>query len=279
MNADRKTEWCAQEELAVGWAMHALEPDEEAVLRAHLPGCDRCQETVRTTEEVTAAIGGSVDQFEPPPRLKARLMDAIEHTPQEQSAAPKVPTAETVAEPVELASRRRAKRTRLLLAAAAVILVAVVTGVVGQRLSDLSESVAAANARTDQLVAEANARTDQLQETLRLATDPVTNRALLRAESGDPQAVLLSGDNNAAVMPEKLAPNDTSKTIYVVWGTSGNGPVALATFDVLPGAGDIMLTWNKDAHAHKGFAISLEPGRTAPAEPSTVVASGQVVGT
>ena len=275
MNADRKTEWCAQEELAVGWAVHALEPDKEAVLRAHLPDCARCQETVRTTEEVTAAIGGSVDRFEPPAHLKARLMDAIEHTPQEQPAAPKV-SAETVAEPVEPASRRRAKRSRVLLVAAAVILVAVVTGVVGQRLADLSQSVAAANARTDQLVAEANARTDQLEQALRLATDPVTNVAVLRAASGDAQAVLLSGDNNAAVMPDKLTPNDTSKTIYVVWGTSGNGPVALATFDVLPGAKDIMLTWNKGAHAHKGFAISLEPGRTAPVEPSTVVASGQV---
>ena len=57
MSGDRKTEWCDQEELAVGWAMHALEPDEEAQLRAHLPECATCRRTVRNTEEVTAGSG------------------------------------------------------------------------------------------------------------------------------------------------------------------------------------------------------------------------------
>ncbi|MBY8853026.1 hypothetical protein K7G98_34275, partial [Saccharothrix sp. MB29] len=64
--------------------MHALEPDEEARLRAHLPECAHCGETVRSAEEVTAALGSSVRQYDPPDRLRARLMAAIEDTPQEQ---------------------------------------------------------------------------------------------------------------------------------------------------------------------------------------------------
>ena len=30
------------DELAVGWALHALEPEDEAVFAQHLPGCERC---------------------------------------------------------------------------------------------------------------------------------------------------------------------------------------------------------------------------------------------
>lgn len=268
MSGDRKTEWCDQEELAVGWAMHALEPDEEARLRSHLPECATCRRTVRNTEEVTAAIGASVDQHDPPARLRSRLMEAIEHTPQEQPSpiVVKVPDRQEVAEPISLDSRRglKAKRTRRLLAAAAVILVAVVTGVVGQQLGSLSSQVEAQKARTD-----------QLEHTVRLATDPVTRKAVLRTPDGTPMAVLLSGDDDAAVVPEGMPENNAATQTYVVWGTSGNSPVALATFDVQPGSKDIILKWNKDAYAHSGFAISLEPGKVAPPAPSAVLAAGQ----
>jgi anti-sigma-K factor RskA len=269
VSGDRKTEWCDQEELAVGWAMHALEPDEEARLRAHLPECAMCRLTVRNTEEVTATIGESVDQHDPPARLKARLMEAIEHTPQEQPppVVVKVPDRQEVAEPISLDARRsfKTKRARVLLAAAAVILVAVVTGVMGQQLGSLSNQVA-----------EQKSRTDELEHTFKLATNPATNKAVLRTADGTPMAVLLSSDDEAIVVSEEMPANDVAKQTYVVWGTSGNGPVALATFDVQPGSPDIMLKWNKDAYTHSGFAISLEPGRTAPASPSSVVAAGQV---
>lgn len=269
MSGDRKDDWCALEELAVGWAMHALEPDEEAVLRAHLPDCDSCQRAVRSTEEVTAALGGSVRQFEPPARLKARLMAAIDDTPQEPVVSRVRPrqARRHVAEPVPLDSRRpkSVNRSRTLFAAAAVILVAILVGVVGQRYAALSDQVAAQTTRTD-----------QLEAALRLAADPATNRAVLNTTSGDPRAVLLSGDDDAAVMPMALSPNDISKQIYVVWGTSGNGPVPLATFDVEPGSEIRPLAWSKAAHAHNGFAISLESGRKMPDAPSTVLAAGQV---
>jgi len=269
VSGDRKTEWCDQEELAVGWAMHALEPDEEARLRAHLPECATCRRTVRNTEAVTAAIGQSVDQYDPPARLRANLMEAIEHTPQEvpSTVVAKVPDRQEVAEPISLEARRgrKANRTRVLFAAAAVILVAVVAGVVGQRLTSLSDQVTAQQARTD-----------QLEHTFRLATDPATKKAVLRTPDGTAMAVLLSGDDDAAVVPEGMPANDMAAQTYVVWGTSGPNPVALATFDVTPGSNDIVLKWDRSAYAHDGLAISLEAGRTPPPSPSAVLAAGQV---
>ncbi|MFD1146058.1 anti-sigma factor [Saccharothrix hoggarensis] len=262
MTREQRDDWCPQEELAVGFAMHALEPDEETRFRAHLPECQRCRRTVRSTQEVTAALGGSVRQHEPPEHLRSRLMAAIADTPQEQAP-------ERVAEPVSLDSRRRRPSGgwgRKALVAAAALIVVAVAGVAGVQFDRLSDQVA-----------QQGTRAEQLERALQVAADPETNRAVLRAKTGDPLAVLLSGDADAAVMPMRLPSNDATRQTYVVWGTSTRDPVALATFDVAADGSDVrLLRWSPDAHKHNGFAISLEPGREAPASPSEVLASGQV---
>jgi hypothetical protein len=239
--------------------MHALEPDEEALMRAHQRGCARCQETVHTTQEVTAALGGSVRQYDPPERLRTRLMDAIEHTPQ----------SSVTEEPVSLEPRRRDRPgewgRKVLLVAAALVVVAGV-GVAGVRLGQLNDRVA-----------QQDVRAGQLERALRIAADPGATRAVLQDTSGEALAVLLSGDDDAAIVPKGLPSNDATRQIYVVWGISTPEPVALATFDVAAGGSDVrLLEWSPDAHRHNGFGISLEEGRTAPARPSTVLASGQV---
>lgn len=252
---------CAQEELAVGWAMHSLEPDEEALVRDHLPTCTTCQRTVQATQEVLAGIGGAVRQEQPPPRLRARLMEQIEHIPQE------VPAQHTPrhAAPIPLRPQHRRRTGRVLLAAAAALVVLAGGGYLGVRVNQLSSEVTAAQTRTD-----------ELNKALSLAADPTTNRAVLRTGSGDEVAVVLSNPTSGAVMPMNLKPNDTGH-VYVVWGASTKAPVPLAVFDVRAGSTDPqLLAWSADAHKHTTFAVSLEPGRQAPPKPSEVLAGGQV---
>ncbi|MFD7656012.1 anti-sigma factor domain-containing protein [Actinosynnema sp. NPDC059797] len=259
MTGERRDDWCPQEELAVGFAMHALEPDEEARLRDHLPGCARCREAVRATEEVTAALGASVPQHEPPPRLRARLMAEVERTPQEG-------VRQAVAAPVPLEPRRRRGGAwRRVLAAAAGVAVLAGAGVVGVRLDRLGDEVVAQGQRAD-----------RLESALRLAADPTASRAVLRTDSGEEVALLLSADDGAAVVPTRLSPNDGQHT-YVMWGTSTQPATPLAVFDITSDGSVVGLAgWSPAAHQHTGFAISLEPGRAMPAEPTRVVAAGQV---
>ncbi|MDX8035734.1 anti-sigma factor [Lentzea sp. BCCO 10_0856] len=254
-------ELCPHEELAVGWAMHSLEPDEEAVVRDHLPTCDTCQHTVMATQEVLAGIGGAVRHEQPPPRLRARLMEQIEHTPQE----PPVQHRPRHAAPTPLRPQHRRRPGRVLLAAAAALVVLAGGGYLGVRVNQLSGQVAASEARTD-----------ELNKALSLAADPSTNRAVLRTGSGDEVAVVLSNPTSGAVMPKNLKPNDSGH-VYVVWGASTKAPVPLALFDVRAGSADPqLLSWSADAHKHTKFAVSLEPGRQAPPSPSEVLAGGQV---
>jgi len=255
-------ELCAHEELAVGWAMHSLEPDEEALLRDHLPTCPTCQRTVRATQEVLAGIGGAVRQEQPPPRLRARLMEQIEHVPQD------VPTPHRPRHAAPTPPRRPQHRRhtgRLILAAAAAVAVLAAGGYLGMRVNQLSNEVTAASERAD-----------SLNKALTLAADPTTGRALLRTPSGEPLAIVLTSATSGAVMPMNLKSNDSGH-VYVVWGTSAKAPVPLASFDVRTGSTDPQpLAWSPDAHKHTSFAVSLEPGRTPPATPSDVLAGGQV---
>jgi hypothetical protein len=241
--------------------MHSLEPDEEAVVRDHLPTCATCQRTVRSTQEVLAGIGGSVRQEQPPPRLRARLMDQIEHVPQDVPA----PHRPRHAAPVPLRPQHSRRTGRVLLAAAAALAVLAGGGYLGVRVNQLSNEVAASRARTT-----------ELNQALALAADPSTNRAILRTKSGDKVAIVLSSPTSGAVMPLDLKPNDSGH-VYVVWGVSTKPPVPLALFDVRAGSTDPqLLSWSPDAHNHTTFAVSLEPGRQAPTTPSEVLAGGQV---
>src|SRR3954462_11423819 len=72
------------DELAVGWALHALEPEDEDVFAAHLPGCDRCARTVAETSEVMAAMAADLPPAEPPTQLGDRLSAAVAETAQVQ---------------------------------------------------------------------------------------------------------------------------------------------------------------------------------------------------
>src|SRR5688500_16543040 len=81
----------ALDELAVGWALHALEPEDEALFAVHLPGCARCAATVAETTELMGAMAHDLPVAEPSEGLRSRLRAAVETT--EQVPGPAVPPA------------------------------------------------------------------------------------------------------------------------------------------------------------------------------------------
>lgn len=258
MNAARGDGRCPNEELAVGWALRALEPDDEHALRAHLPGCPVCQEIVRSTEQVTALLGGSVPPEEPPARLRQAVLEAAARTPQKAYEPLPFRIGSSLSDDREIADRPRRRTRAVQLAAAAVVLLLVAAvGVLGWQVSRLDGQ-------------------QQVQsQLLAVLGDPTMHRTVLRTSDGKEAAVLLSSRTAAAVVPLGLRPNDSADQTYVVWGLSTGTPIALSSFDVSGGTAQL-LSWNAAAARHQKFAISLEPGRSLPAKPSDVVASGEV---
>jgi anti-sigma-K factor RskA len=279
------------DELAIGWALHALEPEDEAAFARHLPDCARCERTVAETSEVMAAMAADLPLAEPSEQLRSRLRDAVERT--EQQPLPMLPPdqledvpdlavrppattevrsgpAPNVAAPGFFGPRRgtvrgwRSRAPHALVAAGAAVIVAL--GVWNVSLSTSKEEAEATAARAQHVV-------NTLMATPGRATmAPVTDRA------GHRVATVVARQGQVQVVTSGLSVNDRARSTYVIWGTRPDAPVALGTFDVVDSAIDVRTVGSDRTglDGYSGYAISLEPGRRAPSKPTDIVANGQV---
>jgi hypothetical protein len=279
------------DELAVGWALHALEPEDEEFFAAHLPTCPRCRRTVSETTDVMGALAGDLAPVDPPERLRDRLRAAVEETEQlphparedERTTPPPVPpTAVDPQAPVRRfeapaggahraplpvgavdprSSWRRVLPNALVAAAVAAILALGTWNVV---LNSAREEAQATAAEQAELV---EALLTPGQATIAPLTD-----------DGTPVATVVARDDQVQVVTQGLAPNDVQEQTYVVWGTGAGAPAPLGTFDVTSPQPTLRTVGSgaSGLDAYTGFAVSLEPGRSVPPEPSDIVASGEV---
>ena len=109
--------------LSGAYALHALGPEESEEFRQHLTGCSACCEEVKELRRVAARMGAA-EGVQPPAELRARILAAVDRTPQ----LPPVPqsggtSATPLASPARRATPGRGRWNRLTLAAAAALLV------------------------------------------------------------------------------------------------------------------------------------------------------------
>jgi len=263
----RDAEHRTWDELAVGWALHALEPEDETEFGLHLAGCDRCRTTVADTTEVMGAMASDLPEAEPSEELRERLRAAVAATEQVHRPAPAStgrPAVIAVPTPIGVPTRRTGwRRAPQLLVAAGV---AAVLGL-GAWTVALTQ---------DRDAAQATAASQASMMSSLLAPGELT---VARMEhDGATVATVVARDGQAQVLTDGMATNDTTESTYVLWGVTSGQPVALGTFDVVSDATDLR-TVGSDATGlddYSAYAISLEPGRQAPTEPTDVVANGQV---
>jgi anti-sigma-K factor RskA len=109
-----------EEELAA-YLLDALGEDEARAFHAHLVNCSRCRSEERWLRGALEVLPSSVEQLEPPPELRQRLMDVVRSEAADESPRP-----------VRARRRTRARFTRFLRPAAALAGAAVVAaGVAG----------------------------------------------------------------------------------------------------------------------------------------------------
>ncbi len=266
----------AYDELAVGWALHALEPEDEAAFGRHLPGCARCGRTVAETSEVMAAMATDLPSAEPSPLLRERLHAAVAATEQVPTDRPAeagepAPAAATgfpgyrSVPPPRPAARWWAGRRSPALALAAAALAAVLgLGIwnvfLADSRSDLQRTLAEQQQIVDTLLAPGGAT--------------VTPMSL----DGRDVATIVARADRVDVISHGLPVNDTESETYVVWGLEGDQAEPLGTFDVT-GSQTALQTVESGATGlddYPGYGISIEPGRQAPSAPTVIVATGEV---
>jgi Anti-sigma-K factor rskA, C-terminal len=61
----------------VAYSLGALEPREAAEVEAHAPSCARCKRELEAMAPAVAVLGESVEQLEPPPELRERVLAVV----------------------------------------------------------------------------------------------------------------------------------------------------------------------------------------------------------
>lgn len=266
------------EGLAAGYALHALEPQDEQRLAVHLLSCQSCARLVADTAALGAAFAGFLEPEPPAAGLRERILAAAVAEPRPiplpadsapgASAERSFPTAQSAAGPPRRpggAAPHRSRVRRMPLrgrVAVGVLAAAVGIGVAVPVTLAVSDSGKRSNPNTvlAQLLLEPHAR----EVTLRGSAPAALARAVLT-------------DNGVYLLADGLPVNDRTRSIYVLWAAKTPGaPTAVATFDVRNGS-PVQLTATKLPFRMADIsqlAVSYEPGRKAPARPSDVVLSG-----
>lgn len=269
------------DELAVGWALEALEPDDEARLRRHMAECSRCRQTVDDAREVAAALALALPTEQPSESLRERILSAAAAEPRSPVAVRRdEPTGRAldrrvrpaaVGDPTEHRIRpgRRSLPVRTLargLALVAALALVVALGTWNLTLRTERSQAAAAAAQQAAVLDELDDR-------------GIYRIAPLEDPEGQPVGMVVVHDGVAKVMSNGLPINDTTRQTMVLWGMrASSSPVALGTFDVVAPDLDVRTVSSRSTglDQYDGYAVSLEPGNQAPSTPTEMVATGTV---
>ena len=250
------------EELVAGYALSALEPEDEQELLRHLPTCAACERDLAVHRETLAHLAFAGDTVQPPASLWEGIRSEVL-----SSGAP-VTFPRPAAAPDDLArararrSSRGARAVPWIAAAAAAVLA---LGLAGWNV--------ALQRDRDQL-------SDRYMAAVRAVESGPAQTVPLAGPDGDVAAVAVVGREQVSLVVRTLPPNDVTSNVYVLWGKWGDGPVEpLGTFDVrTPGTevvGGLELP-GPSRRAPDLMAITREPGRTAPpATQQPLLASGR----
>lgn len=260
------------DELAVGHALSALEPEEESRFLAHLAACARCEQAVAEHQATLAHLAHTAPSVELPPSVLEGIRAAMRAESREVALAwqPQPAAAASSERVVDLSERRRrrsvpVRRSHLLTSAAAVA--ALLLGLGGW------------NASLQRDNAEQSSRLDSIASAVRALESPDTRTVRLSSPDGDVKAVAVMQGEQMSLVVDGLEPNPDD-TVYVLWGQSSYGDVrAVGAFDVSepelkvldgmrlePSVGDVT-----------ALMVTHEKGRTPPAMTTQpVLARGDV---
>jgi hypothetical protein len=258
------------DELAVGHALSALEPDEQSRFLAHLSSCARCERAVAEHETTLAHLAHAAPSVEPPASLLEGIRAGVQGSTRPAVAHDRPRAIDQPAVPDDLAARRArrsvtVRRGHLLTSAAAVV--ALLLGLGGW------------NAVLQRDATERSAQYENVAAAVRALERPQTRTVRLASQEGEVLAVAVVEGSEMSLVVDGLAPNDQD-TVYVLWGQSRYGDVrAVGTFDVESTELDVLhgLRLEPGIGAVTTLMVTREQGRTAPAlTTEQVLVSGSV---
>ena len=257
------------EELAAGYVLGALEPDDEQDFRRHLDDCAACEANVRELEAVAGELAYAAPPVDPPDTLWAGIRreiqpeaarpGAVPETPRE--AAPQAPRARQAPQTPRAGTGRRRPRLLPGLAAAAALLLVAVLSVWNLNLRDENAAI------RDRVAA--------LERATQLANDPNAFLVTLDdapAPEGAQATVIASSAQDRGVLLVESLPRLARGRVYELWGVpQGDFDKAekALVFVPLRRQGVQALEFEVPIQPGTVFAITDEPGPDGSEKPTT----------
>jgi hypothetical protein len=232
--------------LAAGFALSALEPEDELLFLTHLAHCPACEHEVAAHCEIVAHLAFATPDEAPPASLLNGIRAGVAGR-RDDDAPPAPPNLDAARE------RRRSRSAALatgLVGTAAALLVAVALLVLGRGPT--------AKERNAQLVA------DRLTSTASSLLVPGARKVVLEGD-GARGAVIVNGRSVSLVM-SGVAVNDRRSSVYVLWEKTTFGDVrAVGSFDVTSSALSVINNLRlASADTVRAFIVTHEHGRAVP---------------
>jgi hypothetical protein len=251
------------EELAAGYVLGALEPDDEHTFQRHLEGCPTCQATVRELEAVVGELAYSAPPADPPDTVWAGIRRQIKPEAARRGAFPgPAPTAAPAPGAPQTAPAGRGLRLLPGLAAAAAILLVVVLSLWNLNLRDENAVY------RDRLAA--------LEQATQLANDPTAHLVSLDDSAGTPpdaRATVIAStrEDRGVLLVQNLPPLQRGR-VYELWGVP-EGDFARAekavVFVPLRRTGTQTVPFEVPVQPRTVFAITDEPAPDGSEKPTT----------
>ena len=258
MNA-RDTTHESYEQLAVGYALSALEPADEQDFLGHLLRCVPCKEALAEHNETLSHLAYAAVSDAPPAAILAGIRAGVA----ESGRAGAFPA------PVSLEAARTRRRdkpvrwtTAVIGVAASLILVGALV-FVNRDLQTQQRQTAAANGQLNKAVAS-------------LLVDG-SRKIDLTGSQG--KGVVVVNGSTASFVAADLPANDLSTSVYVLWERSRVGVIRpVGTFDMRAGRTTVVNNLHiVNPSDVSSFMVTREHGRVAPAQSTQPpVVSGNV---
>ncbi|MEP7055252.1 MAG: anti-sigma factor [Actinomycetota bacterium] len=250
------------DELAVGLALGALEPEDEQTFLGHLSTCSECAQTVADIEAVSGQLAYAVPADDPPPALLKSIMKVVVES--DRAASPlssALPNLARLRAPLRrrTASAPAFRNPSWLLRAAAFVLVIALAGWnyqlrLDNRVKDRSLSNAAKAAA--------------------LLAEPGTSLVKLEGKGAENATVLINRDKGYLVV-DNFKRNDAEDTIYVLWTQNRAGQmVGVDSFKIAHDGPSYVPVRKPLTDTSGTFAVSKESGRVIPKTPSPTIVIG-----
>jgi anti-sigma factor RsiW len=269
-------------ELAAGYVLGALEPAEEAAVRAHLRSCPESHEEFAELGGVVPYLADwpDLEIVEPPASLRDRIMTAAAADLAERTNSTTEPTAfpgpAQRAERAGAAGRRRSGALDWALRIAAVLAIVAV----GAWNLQLQGQLTNLRGEVTDLRQQATAAADYqraVSAVLDVAAEPGSQTAVLAAQAaGGPRGIAaVAADGSIQLALQDLAPT-TGDQVYETWAiVPDRDPIPLGSFKVGPTTTASFQSKPGPAVPGVVVALSREPraGATAPTDVVSVGAA------